>query len=41
MHRLGLLGPLLRTHRRIEQWAAAEPEPKASAVVRAKPRAQP
>jgi hypothetical protein len=39
MHRLGLLGPLLRAHRRIENWSAGEPAPRAI-VVRPKPRAQ-
>jgi hypothetical protein len=38
MHRLGLLGPLLRAHRRIESWGADDAMPQAF-VVRAKPRA--
>jgi hypothetical protein len=38
MQRLGLLGPLLRAHRRIEDWAATEPAHRP--VVRANPRAQ-
>jgi hypothetical protein len=37
MQRLGLLGPILRAHRRIEDWAATERAPRQ--VVRANPRA--
>jgi len=39
MQRLGLLGPLLRAHRSIENWTADGDLPQAI-VVRAKPRAQ-
>jgi hypothetical protein len=38
MQRLGLLGPILRAHRRIEDWTAAEPAHRP--VVRANQRAQ-
>jgi hypothetical protein len=38
MQRLGLLGPILRAHRRIEAWAATEPAPRS--VVRANSRVQ-
>jgi hypothetical protein len=39
MHRLGLLGPLLRAHRRVENWGTDGELPQAI-VVRPKPRAQ-
>jgi hypothetical protein len=40
MHRLGLLGPLLRAHRRVENWGTDGGEMPQAIVVRPKPRAQ-